>query len=263
MICRSMRKSRRFNKIRASLFVFASIYSFDMALPFFFHEDLSEKTLFLSFPDETSRHIVQVLRLKTGDPLEITDGKGNSARAEITEDNKKKCSCKIIAFHRHARRSESIAIAISPVKNNGRFEWFLEKATEIGVSEIIPLVCERTEKTHPRFDRMQNILVSAMLQSQQSWLPELKKPEAFENLVRSASHSQKFIAHCATEDRIPLKQAIHAGGSRIILVGPEGDFTKPEIDLSIQCHFTAVSLGDTRLRTETAGIVAATLLTSY
>ena len=155
-----------------------------------------------------------------------------------------------------------ISIAISLVKNNTRFEHgFWKKATEIGASEIIPMICERTEKQHFRFERMKNILISAMLQSQQSWLPEMAEPVSFASVIDQSAHAQKFIAHCLEDSKVSLTDAINsATASQIILIGPEGDFTREEIAYSMQHHFTPVTLGNTRLRTETAGIVAVTLL---
>ncbi|RYZ29126.1 MAG: 16S rRNA (uracil(1498)-N(3))-methyltransferase, partial [Chitinophagaceae bacterium] len=157
------------------------------------------------------------------------------------------------------RREPSICIAISITKNASRFEWFLEKATEIGINEIIPLLCERTEKEKFRYDRMKGILVSAMLQSQQTWLPNLHQPTSFDEVIKQASHQQKFIAHCLPEQKQQLSSVIHHLSS-IILIGPEGDFTPAEIEAALQNNFIPVALGETRLRTETAGMVAAALL---
>jgi 16S rRNA (uracil1498-N3)-methyltransferase len=146
------------------------------------------------------------------------------------------------------------------IKNTNRFEWFLEKATEIGVSEIIPIICERTEKQNFRHDRMKNILISAMLQSQQAWLPILHEPIKFLEVVKNSSQQNKYIAHCSEEEKKELSNETSRKSS-IILIGPEGDFTKNEIELAIENKFVPVTLGDTRLRTETAGMVAAVLLT--
>ena len=137
----------------------------------------------------------------------------------------------------------------------------MEKATEIGVTEIIPLICERTEKTAFKSDRMKTILVSAMLQSQQCWLPVLHEPTKFNSLIQSSSHQQKFIAHCMDDAKRNLADLNNESlSSKIILIGPEGDFTPGEIEFALQNHFSAVTLGQTRLRTETAGIVSAILL---
>ena len=233
-----------------------------MALPFFYKEDIDLNTKEVVLDEDTSKHIVQVLRMKTGEQLQLTNGKGHLFTAEITDDNRKKCIVTIIKKSEITNHKSAITIAISLVKNNTRFEWFLEKATEIGVTEIIPLICERTEKTAFKFDRMKSILVSAMLQSQQCWLPLLQDPVKFAMLMNQSKQEQKFIAHCEDENS---KQSLSNKPKKelsntLILIGPEGDFTKAEIDLSLENNFIPVSLGLTRLRTETAGVVAATLL---
>ena len=239
-----------------------------MALPFFYKEDLVPSSTGIVLDEATSKHIVQVLRMQNGEQLQLTNGKGDLFTAEITDNNRKKCTVKVIASVNQQRSTINITIAISPVKNTTRFEWFLEKATEIGVTEIIPLVCERTEKTTFKTERMKSILVSAMLQSQQTWLPVLHEPVKLEKLWQSlktlpklAQYQQKFIAHCVDDAKRNLSDLNNKSlSSKIILIGPEGDFTADEIELALQNHFSAVSLGETRLRTETAGIVAATLL---
>jgi 16S rRNA (uracil1498-N3)-methyltransferase len=199
--------------------------------------------------------------MQNGEQLQLTNGKGGLFTAEITDNNRKRCSTRILQTTNHQPPTSNITIAISPVKNNTRFEWFLEKATEIGVTEIIPLLCSRTEKTAFKFERMKSILVSAMLQSQQTWLPVLHEPIKFNALVKSSNQQQKFIAHCMDDAKRNLADLNNGSlSSKIILIGPEGDFTADEIELALQNHYSAVSLGATRLRTETAGIVAATLL---
>lgn len=232
-----------------------------MALPFFYIEEITA-TENLVLNEETSKHIVQVLRMQNGEQLQLTDGKGNLFTASITDNNRKRCTVTIIHTTNHQPPTTNITIAISPVKNNSRFEWLLEKVTEIGVSKIIPLICTRTEKQHFRYDRMNGILISAMLQSQQTWLPVLHEPVKFNEVINKAKQEQKFIAHCADENnKVQLtSKLLIPSTSKLILIGPEGDFTKDEIDLALQNSFTPVSLGDTRLRTETAGIVAAALL---
>jgi 16S rRNA (uracil1498-N3)-methyltransferase len=154
--------------------------------------------------------------------------------------------------------ANEIAIGISLVKNNTRFEWFLEKATEIGMQTIIPLLCHRTEKQHFRYDRMQQICVSAMLQSQQYWLPHLHAPTSFADVLEMPFNT-KMIAHCLETDKKQLSD-LSAETSQLILIGPEGDFTEAEIQAAIAKQFVPIMLGETRLRTETAGVVAATLL---
>ena len=232
-----------------------------MPLPFFFIEDSFAAQGFITLNEDASRHIAQVLRMKAGERLELTDGRGHIVTAEITDGHKKKCVVKIEGTRHSVQSTRKVSIGISLLKNSNRFEWFLEKATEIGVAEIIPLLCERTEKQHFRFERMKNILVSAMLQSQQAWLPELKVPVPVRDIIKQSHHSQKFIAHCMEDAKIAMTDAINpATDSQLILIGPEGDFSKEEIDYSLQYHFIPVTLGETRLRTETAGIVAAAFL---
>ena len=239
-----------------------------MALPFFYIETIDPGLSAIILNEETSKHIVQVLRMQNGEQLQLTDGKGSLFTAKITDNNKKQCVVQIAETSSIQHPVSRITIAISLIKNTNRFEWFLEKATEIGVTEIIPLICERTEKQHFRYDRMKTILASAMLQSRQSWLPLLHEPvalnklwQSFSTLPKLETYQQKFIAHCIDDEKRNLSDMVNEGlASKIILIGPEGDFTKEEIDLAVQYHFIPVALGQTRLRTETAGIVAATLL---
>ena len=252
-----------------------------MQLPFFYIGSIDSSVKSIILDEETSRHVVQVLRMKKGEKLNLTDGKGNLLTAEIILDHKKHCEVKVIDSRllqrlrqsalgggRRTPDSRLITIAISLLKNTTRFEWFLEKVTEIGVSQIIPLICERTEKQKFRFERMQQICISAMLQSQQCWLPVLHKPVAYELLFRQveiANADQKFIAYCMEEEKKSLLNS-HPDSYRdssihsLILIGPEGDFSKEEIELAAQYNFIPVSLGATRLRSETAGVVAAVLL---
>lgn len=210
--------------------------------------------------EDTSKHVVQVLRMKEGEELNLTDGKGNLLTCKVIDAHKKHCSVMVTATSNQEPATRKVSIAISLLKNANRFEWFLEKSTEIGVSEIIPLVCERTEKEKFRYERLQGICISAMLQSQQVWLPVLHEPAQFREWVMRKTDSEvRFIAHCmeGTKTRLtstPLNQ------SAIIVIGPEGDFTPAEIELALQHDYIPVSLGETRLRTETAGVVAATLL---
>ncbi|MDQ2719624.1 MAG: 16S rRNA (uracil(1498)-N(3))-methyltransferase [Bacteroidota bacterium] len=233
-----------------------------MPLSFFYEENLSESNQFF-LREESSRHIVQVLRMLEGEQILITNGKGHTLTVEIIFAHKKKTEVKLIHKEFSQQRVPKISIAISLIKNANRFEWFLEKSTEIGVSEIIPLLCKRTEKTHFREDRMKTILVSAMLQSRQAWLPALSAPVTINELIKKEGYGQKFIAHCMDKEKKILNNLIiDHSSSKIILIGPEGDFTEEEIDEAIQHNFIPLTLGETRLRTETAGIVAAVLLTN-
>lgn len=231
-----------------------------MALPFFYEENLSNQSTFI-LSEDTSRHIIQVLRMQKGERLRMTNGKGHLLTSQIINENKKATEVKVLAAEIYEPPTKKITIAISLVKNNSRFEWFLEKVTEIGVSEIIPMLCDRTEKQHFRIDRLRNILISAMLQSQQSWLPLLHPITAFNEVARTRNNAQKFIAHCNDDKKKSLINEIdNSKNSTIILIGPEGDFTKKEIDIAHENNFISVSVGATRLRTETAGIVAAVIL---
>lgn len=231
-----------------------------MSLSYFYIEqfDASQKEIFLD--EDTSYHIVQVLRMKPDEKLQLTDGKGNLATGHIIECHKKHCTVQIETATCRQPAPGKVTIAISLIKNTSRFEWFLEKATEIGVTEIIPLICERTVKEKFRYDRMKGIIISAMLQSQQCWLPVLHEPMAFEQFVKQESTAQKFIAHCEEGSKQSLHYHIGPSSHRLICIGPEGDFSQKEIDLALKQNFIPVSLGETRLRTETAGVVAAALI---
>lgn len=230
-----------------------------MALPFFYTPELREKEITLD--EDTSKHITGVLRMKAGEIILLTDGIGTKAHAIITDDHRKRCVVRVDSVETEAAKTPTVCIAISLIKNNARFEWFLEKATEIGVSEIIPLLCERTERQSFRHDRMQAILISAMLQSQQCWLPQLHEPTSF-NKVVEMDYANKFIAHCLPQQKQFLYEVLKKfAGNRIILIGPEGDFTEGEIEQALKQKFLPVTLGNTRLRTETAGLVAAAYLT--
>jgi 16S rRNA (uracil1498-N3)-methyltransferase len=234
-----------------------------MALPFFYIESIGSNTKEIVLNEDTSKHVINVLRMQAGEQLQLTDGKGNLITAVIKDAHKKHCSVTVTNSQLTTRNSRHITIAISLIKNTGRFEWFLEKAAEIGISKIIPLLCERTEKQNFRYERMKGILISAMLQSQQVWLPELNEPTKFENLgMWKCETGVNLIAHCMDGEKQKLSHShIFTSPHSLICIGPEGDFTKGEIELAMQNNFIPVTLGNTRLRTETAGIVAATLLT--
>ncbi len=232
-----------------------------MQLPFFYTEQISEAGSTISLHEETSRHVVNVLRMKAGEELHLTNGKGNLVTAEIVNNHKKHCEVIIKAASLVASHARHVTIAISLLKNASRFEWFLEKATEIGVTTIIPLLCERTERQHFRKDRMEGLLISAMLQSRQCWLPDLREPMKFDTYISEHyQDSNLFIAHCEEQSKQPLYSHNQSLAHSHICIGPEGDFSIREIHQAFQHHFIPVTLGRTRLRSETAGIVAATLL---
>lgn len=224
-----------------------------MSLPTFYYNGHFKDSIELD--ETTSRHIISVLRMKAGDTLWITDGKGTRYTASILSNSKKVSTIKIESTGVYEPPQRQSSIAISLLKNANRFEWFLEKATEIGVKQIIPLLCERTEKQSFRYDRMQQIVISAMLQSQQFHLPVLQHPTNFALFLDQDHDGSKFIAHCSTDEEKPELRH-HAQSNSLILIGPEGDFTSKEVLLAKERGFRAVSLGKTRLRTETAGIAA-------
>ena len=233
-----------------------------MALPYFYinEYDTTQKEIVLN--EETSKHVVQVLRMKAGEHINLTDGKGTLLTCEIIDDHKRHCNVVVKSKIENPKSKKSVTIAISLLKNANRFEWFLEKATEIGVAAIIPLLCERTEKEKFRQERMQGIVISAMLQSQQTWLPVLHEPVQYENMeMWKCGNGQNFIAHCIDGDKQALAhQHISTSANLLICIGPEGDFTSAEIEQALKNNFIPVTLGETRLRTETAGVVAAALL---
>lgn len=233
-----------------------------MALPFFYISEFEVSQKEIVLDEETSKHIVQVLRMHESEKINLTDGKGILITAEISDAHKKHCSVKVVDSRLITHDSRKITIAISLLKNSSRFEWFLEKATEIGVSEIIPLICERTEKEKFRYERMNSICISAMLQSQQCWLPVLHQPTEFSNLaIQQFDNCKKLIAHCDEGNKQSIANLIiDRSAHYLICIGPEGDFTNEEIQSAIKNNFIPVTLGNTRLRTETAGIVAAALL---
>jgi len=235
-----------------------------MQLPFFYTPDVQPSQKEITLDEDASRHIVSVLRMKEEDQVRLTDGSGHLFLASIIAPHKKHCTLRLLGTEFQPATDTKTIIAISLIKNSSRFEWFLEKATEIGVNEIVPLICERTEKIKFRGDRMHNILVSAVQQSQQCWLPILHQPIGFELLFAQQEIVEapgKFIAHCMNSEKNDLGKTVRQpGGANVLLIGPEGDFTSHEINFALSNKFIPVSLGKNRLRTETAGIVGATLL---
>lgn len=226
---------------------------------FFVGEEAGIINGMISLPEDASKHIVQVLRMKVSEKLELTNGAGSVLTAEIIDAHKRNCTVRVVAENSISRSERQVCIAISLLKNASRFEWFLEKATELGVAEIIPLLCARTEKQHFRYDRMKQIVVSAMLQSKQAWLPVLREPTSFSEVIPHSSYTTKLIAHCVDEDKHSITEAWNKSSVQI-LIGAEGDFTKEEIMLAMQDNYIPVSIGKTRLRSETAGVVAAAVL---
>jgi len=211
---------------------------------------------FCSLGEEESRHCAKVLRLKIGDEIDLTDGKGRLYHAALEEIHAGGCRAEIITATQVPPSPWHLHIALAPPKNPDRFEWFLEKATEIGIGEVTPLLCRRSERVSLKMQRLEKVMVSAIKQSLRAWLPVLNPPVGFSELVSSAHTSRRYIAYCATGNEDLLSGLYVPGSDATILVGPEGDFTPEEAALAQAGGFVAVSLGRHRLRTETAGIVA-------
>jgi len=191
--------------------------------------------------------------------LMVTDGKGKLFKTGLINENKKECALEIIeVLKNEPKPSPEIHVAISPTKSIDRFEWFLEKATEIGGSEITPIISQRSERDKIKHDRLSKILISSMKQSLRFWLPKLNPIVSLKDFLTSNFKSQtsNFIAHCQSQNLPSLKSLYQPKQSVVILVGPEGDFTREEVTLAEEKGFVSVSLGEARLRTETAGIVA-------
>ncbi|SMO55085.1 16S rRNA (uracil(1498)-N(3))-methyltransferase [Solitalea koreensis] len=221
----------------------------------FFTPDISAD--FYQLSEEESKHCVRVLRLVKSDIVFLIDGKGGLYKTEIIDDHPKRCILKVLEKRsEYGKRPFKLHVAIAPTKNMDRLEWFLEKITEIGVDEITPLICQRSERRELKIDRLQKIIVAAMKQSLKAYQPVLNEPLEFRKLINSASESQKLIAHCLETDRKSLSQEYRRGENVLILIGPEGDFSPEEIEAALKSDFKAVTLGNSRLRTETAGVVA-------
>lgn len=229
------------------------------SLPFFYEQAIPGIHAHVTLSEETSKHCIQVLRMQAGAKLQLTDGRGNLYLASIISADKKKTVVLIEEHRSQPAPSQKTGIAISLLKNASRFEWFLEKATEIGVTEIQPLLSQRTEHSRFRHDRLNGILIAAMLQSQQAWLPLLHEPVSFADHVTRSGWQQKLVAHCEECTKQLIKD-LPLSPATEILIGPEGDFTPAEIKMALEQGYEPVSLGNTRLRAETAGVVASALL---
>ncbi|MHB1921488.1 MAG: RsmE family RNA methyltransferase [Chitinophagaceae bacterium] len=230
-----------------------------MEFPLLFVKELANPPDQLVLDENSSRHL-RVLRKEEGQHIFLTDGRGVKARSVILKSNKKMTEVRILEKECVPRRKNKLTIAISFTKNASRMEWFLEKITEIGVEEIIPLICERSEREYFKPDRFGHIMEAALIQSEQYWLPQLSSPLNFAQLLSSGGSGQKLIAHCLPGDKTTVGQVLKPGEDVLVAIGPEGDFSPEEIEQAGQHDFCSVSLGATRLRTETAGLVAGTLL---
>ncbi|SFC07872.1 16S rRNA (uracil1498-N3)-methyltransferase [Zunongwangia mangrovi] len=223
----------------------------------FFQTDIDESTQQIIFSREESKHIVKVLRRTEGALLKVTNGKGLLFTAQIITADIKQCVAKIIDTEKEARPNYWLHLAVAPTKMNNRYEWFLEKATEIGIDEITPVICDHSERKVVKLDRYERVLQSAMKQSLHFRMPKLNEPVSFSDFINKDINAEKFIAHCEEDQpRILLQNAAAALTDTLILIGPEGDFSPEEIKLALENDFSPVSLGTSRLRTETAAIVA-------
>jgi len=210
-----------------------------------------------TLPEEESRHCIKVLRLEQGDPLVAVDGKGNWCHCHVEFPDAKRCQIRCIEkIPNYGKRPFHLHIAIAPTKNNERLEWFLEKCTEIGIDEITPLLCAHSERKILHLERLEKIIIAAMKQSQKAYLPVLHPLTEFKSFVQHPHNGLKCIAHCEEGDRKRLDDIYMPNQDVTLLIGPEGDFSPTEIQLAIVHQFTPISLGESRLRTETAGIVA-------
>ena len=215
----------------------------------------------LTLNEDESAHCSRVLRLKNNDIIFITDGKGNLYESEIVEINPKRTVINIInSIENFEKRNYSLHIAIAPTKNIDRIEWFVEKATEIGIDKISFLLCENSERKIIRTDRINKIVESAMKQSYKAFHPIISEMVKYENFVKNNNSKNKFIAHCENAEKQYLANIIEKSSEYLILIGPEGDFSKSEIELANSNGFQPISLGNSRLRTETAGIVACDII---
>ncbi|MCB0569566.1 MAG: 16S rRNA (uracil(1498)-N(3))-methyltransferase [Phaeodactylibacter sp.] len=223
----------------------------------FYTTDIQDGLLLL--PEEEARHCVQVLRHKTGDIIHIVDGQGGLYKAEIVEANKKRCAARQLeAWPEYGRRPFYLHLAIAPTKNIARMEWLVEKATEAGVDEVTPLLCERSERRQLRSDRLEKIVLAAMKQSLKAYLPRLNELTPLPAFLNQQAGRQQanYIAYLGEGQKGHLKDNIRAGESVCILIGPEGDFSEAEVQACREAGFVPVSLGSSRLRTETAGLAA-------
>lgn len=208
--------------------------------------------------EEESRHCMKVLRLVIGDVVHLIDGSGGWYEAEIISESKRNVTLKVLSTKKeYQKRNHRLHIAVAPTKNIDRLEWFLEKATEIGIDEITPVICDRSERKIVKEDRLNKVITSAVKQSLQAYHPILNEALSFKELINNYQADYKMIAHCIDgEPRNFISQISEPGKSYLILIGPEGDFTPNEIEMALQNDFKPLTLGNTRLRTETAALAA-------
>lgn len=223
----------------------------------FYSPDIDKNQSNFTFDKEESKHIIRVLRKKDGDTLWVTNGKGTLFETCIILASEKNCITEIIAFKDQIHTPFRIHLAVAPTKMNERYEWFLEKATEIGIHEITPIICDHSERKVIKTERFEKIIQSAMKQSLQTYLPIFNEPITLKDFLQKNHFGNLYIAHCEDDkDKVLLKNSIPTNENYVLLVGPEGDFSVNEIKLALEKGYKPVSLGHTRLRTETAALVA-------
>jgi len=223
----------------------------------FYTPDITLPTYQLN--EEESKHAVRVLRLKEGDVIQLIDGKGGFYEGEISLANSKACEVNIIKEEKeYGKRNHYLHIAISPTKNIERIEWFLEKATEIGIDEVTFLETKNTERTKVKLERLEKVIVSAAKQSIKAYLPKLNDLTSYKTFIKeySSSKEEKYIAHCFETEKVELKASYKSGEKVTILIGPEGDFSREEVEYANKNGFVSLTLGTSRLRTETAALKA-------
>jgi 16S rRNA (uracil1498-N3)-methyltransferase len=205
---------------------------------------------------EESLHCIRVLRLGEGDEIFLTDGKGNIFKSVIIGNNPKRCEVKVIeSYQDYEKRNYHLHIAIAPTKNIDRIEWFLEKATEIGIDEITPLICEHSERRSVNVERLNKVIIAAMKQSLKAYLPKLNKETKIEEFIQYKLTADKFIGYCSGDTK-KLKDCYKSGNDAVVLIGPEGDFSEDEVMKAKENGFIPINLGNSRYRTETAAMVA-------
>lgn len=233
----------------------------------FYTPQISADETHFTLSEEESKHCVRVLRLSIGSNVQLVDGRGGVFEAQVVDDHPKRTHLRIDSFTATKKiRDYHLHLMVAPTKNIERFEWFLEKSTEIGIDAITPILCDHSERKEIKWDRLNKIIVAAMKQSQQYYLPQLNEILAFDEVVIANYSAKKFIAHCEDGQKQFLSECLNQKEDLIILIGPEGDFSSQEIEQATSASFTPISLGSTRLRTETAATVAvleASLINRY
>jgi 16S rRNA (uracil1498-N3)-methyltransferase len=222
----------------------------------FYNSAINESSTSFIFDKEESKHIIKVLRKKDGDILFVTNGLGYLFKTAITLASDSKCNVSILSFEKMAASGHPLHLVVAPTKMNDRYEWFLEKATEIGVQEITPIICDHSERKVINKERFEKIILTAMKQCNQCYLPKLNDAIALKDFLKQKQEGKLFLAHCEETDKKSLKSALVANTKTTILIGPEGDFSEKEIQLALANAYVPVTLGNTRLRTETAAVVA-------